>query len=144
MKNKEQKYFSVMGLFIDKSSKANSQDQYEEKIILVKALDENEAEILSLKYFKKFEDDDFIFLNKTEVCPLFDKPKNGKEIFWRRRISKLSPEEYESKYWGDGKPLNCEDENWAHSWFNLDNIHSGCYNCSTVKKGKLWRKKKRS
>jgi len=142
MKNKEKKYFSVIGLFIDKPSKANSQDQYEEKIILVKALDENEAEILSLKYFEKFEDDDFIFLNKIEVCPLFDKPKNGKEIFWRRRISKLSAEEYESKYWGDGKPLNCEDENWAHSWFNLDGVNSGCYNCSTVKKGNLRMKKK--
>ena len=37
-------------------------------------------------------------------------------------------------------PENCETVGQTHSWFNIDDRSSGCYNCRTRVRGRLWGK----
>jgi hypothetical protein len=33
---------------------------------------------------------------------------------------------------------DCEQAGNTHRWFNIDGMHSGCYNCRVVRQGQLW------
>jgi hypothetical protein len=36
------------------------------------------------------------------------------------------------------KGQDCEAVGGVHSWYNLDDIRSGCYHCEIVRQGRLW------
>jgi len=36
------------------------------------------------------------------------------------------------------KTENCEAVSADHWWYNIDDEHSGCYNCEMIKPGRLW------
>jgi hypothetical protein len=36
------------------------------------------------------------------------------------------------------KGQDCEAVGGVHSWYNLDDISSGCYHCKIVRQGRLW------
>jgi hypothetical protein len=38
------------------------------------------------------------------------------------------------------KGTDCEMVGAEHTWYNVDNVHSGCYYCRVVKEGQLWKK----
>jgi hypothetical protein len=33
---------------------------------------------------------------------------------------------------------DCEQAGATHRWFNIDDVHSGCYNCRVIREGRLW------
>ena len=37
------------------------------------------------------------------------------------------------------KGEDCESKGGWHRWYNQDGAHSGCYHCTVVAEGKLWR-----
>jgi len=37
------------------------------------------------------------------------------------------------------KGKDCEISGGEHDWYNKDDVHSACYHCQVVRKGKLWR-----
>lgn len=36
------------------------------------------------------------------------------------------------------KGRDCESVKAEHSWYNIDNLSSGCYHCEVRRKGRLW------
>ena len=38
-------------------------------------------------------------------------------------------------------PADCEASGGWHRWYNMDGSQSGCYHCSVVGKGRLWKRK---
>ena len=37
------------------------------------------------------------------------------------------------------KGRDCEAKGGQHEWYNIDNENSGCYHCSVVCNGELWK-----
>ena len=133
-------WFTAKGIFLHKSQLENQKQWYEERIILLKAKDETEA----LKYANE-EAKDYIkdldgtnFIEIVNVYALYDEEISDKcEIFSSKTISLLEAQDYLETFYPEA-PEDCEKIGEKHSWHNLDNENSACYNCLVTRKGKLW------
>ncbi len=133
------KWFSVKGVFLHEPQAKNMKQWYEERIILLKAKGrktalrraQNEAQ----SYCKGLDGTQLVKI--TEVFLLYLEPGDKAEVFSSKTISRLEPEEFLETFYPT-TPENCETIGEEHSWHNIDNKKSGCYNCLMVRKGKLW------
>lgn len=141
-KKKKENWYGAKGLFKHLYGHKNLKDKYEEAVFVLKAASVDEAEQRASKLFNEYanEENGINFTGHYEICPLYHSVRNGSEVYWSMRISRLSPKKYVEKYWNEGKPDSCDERGWTHVWYNKDNKTSGCYNCKEVRKGKLWKK----
>lgn len=138
---KKKDWYSAKGLFLHRTGGVPpKQKRYEESIIILRASSEVEAEGKARKLFRKRQMEGVSFLNELEICPLFDDPKIGAEVYWLLRLSPLSVKRYVATHWDDGKPRSCRSRGWDHHWYNAGKKRSGCYNCYERRKGELWKK----
>ena len=133
-------WFTAKGIFLHKSQLKNQKQWYEERIILLKAKDEKEAlkyaDEEAKNYIKDLDGTKFIEI--TDIYALYDEEISDKcEIFSCKMISHLKPQEYLEKFYPNTLE-DCEKIGEKHSWHNLDNENSACYNCLVTRKGKLW------
>ena len=130
-------WYSAKGLFKHLNTRTpKKQTRYEESIIILRAADEKGAEKTARDIYRKAAQKDFVFLKEIEICPIFDDPASGTEVYWFQRLSPLSAKAYVKGFWDDGKPRNCHSVGWKHLWYNRDNKRSGCYNCYTTRVGR--------
>ena len=140
--SKELDWYNAKGLFKHVNDDKDMKDKYEETVFVLKAGSEDDAMERAIKLFNGYADEDIgiMFTGHYEICRLFEPVKNGSEVYWSMRISRLSPKKYVERYWNEGRPDSCDEKGWTHVWYNKDNKNSGCFNCNEVRKGQLWKK----
>lgn len=134
------KWFTAKGIYLHEPEYLNAKQWYEERIILLKAKNEDEALRFAKKeaidYVKDLEGSKFIEI--TDVHELYDEEISDKcEVFSSKTISLLKPQDYLETFY-QNTPEDCETINEKHSWRNLDDENSACYNCLVKRKGRLW------
>ncbi len=134
------KWFTAKGIFLHKSQLANQKQWYEERIVLLKA--ESEKKVLKCAkkeakdYIKDLDGTEFIKI--TEIYALYEEKIGDKcEIFSSKTISVLESQDYSETFYPN-TPEDYEANGEKHSWHNLDNKNSACYNCLVKRKGRLW------
>jgi len=136
----ENKWFTAKGIFLHAAQIKNQKQSYEERIVLLKAKSEKKALKRANKEAKDYVKDlkDTKFIEITDVYALYEVEIGDKcEIFSSKTISHLEPQVYlETLY--PNTPEDCTAYGEEHSWHNLDNKNSACYNCLVIRKGKLW------
>jgi len=136
----ENKWFTAKGIFLHKAQIKNQKQWYEERIILLKAKGEKEALKIANKEAKDYikDLDGSKFIKITELYILYEENIGNKsEIFSSKTISLLEPDDYLETFYPN-TPEDCEANGEKHSWHNLDNKNSACYNCLVERKGRLW------
>ena len=141
----KKEWFSAKGIFLHEpwAWARNMKQWYEERIVLLKAKSEKEAWKRAKKEAKEYvkDLDGTHFIEITEVCTLYeDKIGDKIEVFSTKNISLLQPDEYLETFYPT-TPKDCEANGEQHSWHNLDNKYSACYNCLVKRKGQLWKTK---
>lgn len=134
------KWFTAKGIFYHKSQVKAQKQWYEERIVLLKAESEKEALKQANKEAKEYINDleDTMFIEITDVFALYEEEPGDKcEIFSSKTISLLKPQDYLEAFYPN-TPQDCEANGEEHSWHNLDNKNSACYNCLVKREGKLW------
>lgn len=130
-------WYSAKGLFKHLDSRTpKKQTRFEESIVILRATDEGSARKVARNIFHKAAQKDFLFLKQIEICPLFDDPASGAEVYWFQKLSPLSAKGYVKRFWDDGKPRNCHRLGWKHHWYNRGKNRSGCYNCYASRVGR--------
>jgi len=136
----KENWFTAKGIFLHKAQLKNQKQWYEERIVLLKAKDEREALKLANKEAKDYVKDlaDTTLVDITEIYELYEKDIDNKvEIFSSKTISTLKPNDYLETFYPNTLE-DCEAIGEKHSWHNLDNKNSACYNCLVTRKGELW------
>jgi hypothetical protein len=138
-------WFSATGLFIHRFPVPGCVTQFEERVVIVEAENEDHAERLILAEFSEYASDDAgIELLDEYYLQEIEQPHGSKvvEVASTMRVSPLEPQEYIDRYWCDLRPDSCDQVGWNHAWFNVDNESSRCYNCLEVRPGKPWKQQK--
>ena len=136
----DNKWFTAKGIFLHKPEYLNANQWYEERIVLLKAIDEKEA----LKYADE-EAKNYIkdlagtkFIEIIDVYSFYEEEVGDKcEVFSSKTISLLKPQDYLERFYPNALE-DCEANGEKHSWHNLDGKNSACYNCLVRRKGRLW------
>ncbi len=136
----ENNWFTAKGIFLHEPELSNTNQWYEERIILLKAKNETRAlEIANAEakdYVKELEGTKFIEI--IDVYSLYDEEISDKcEVFSSKTISHLKPQDYLKAFYPNTTE-DCEAIGENHSWHNLDGENSACYNCLVKRKGRLW------
>lgn len=142
----KKKWFSAKGIFLHAPRVKNMKQWYEERIVLLRAKSEKEAWKRAKKEAKEYvkDLDETHFIEITEVCDIGslnfyeNKIDDKTELFSSKNISLLEPNEYLETFYPT-TPKDCEANGEQHSWHNLDNKYSTCYNCLVKRKGQLWK-----
>jgi len=136
-------WFAIKCIFRHPDIKIGPRQWYEERIILVKsdndenAMDKGEKEA---KQYAKGCSDGCEFTGHVEAWHLFDdKIEDLTEIYFDKHLSNLSSEKYIKRYFPADVMDDCQKHRLKHRWYNKDNKNSGCYNCRVVKEGQLWK-----
>ena len=136
----KESWYSAKCIFLHAETESGHRQMYEERIILLKAPDfdeaigraENEAE----SYGR--ESDGCKYLGYADVFLLYDERIGDKtEIYSSLRRSSLGPKPYLEQFY-PVEPDDCEAVGETHKWYNLDNVRSACYHCKIVRDGQLW------
>jgi hypothetical protein len=138
----KEEWYTAKGIFLHDSKYENAKPKYEERVVLLKATSEKDA----LKQAKKDAKacvkglDGVHLIQIVDVWRPYDqgKLKPGAELFVSMVVSEMEPDEYIKTFYADA-PEDCETLGDKHSWHNLDGKRSACYNCLTIRKGKLWK-----
>ena len=131
---KNMQWYSATGVFKHERDNTEFVPQFEERTVIVKSSNKQEAEAKILKEFQDYACDGVSFLNHYEVEELFDDPSEDViEVTSFIRVSKLKDQDYLKAYRTDLRPKNCEDRNWNHHWYTKDEKRSACYNCEQLK-----------
>ena len=134
------KWFTAKGIFLHKPKIKNQKQSFEERIVLLKAKDKNDALKRANKEAKEYikDLDGTKFIEITDVYELYEENIGDKcEIFSSKTISLLEPNNYLETFYPNTQE-DCEATGEEHSWRNLDNENSACYNCLVIRKGRLW------
>ena len=133
-------WFTAKGIFLHKSQIPNQKQWYEARIVLLKAESEKKALKSAYKEAKDYvkDLDETAFIAISDVYELYEILSNKCEVFSSKTISNLESTKYLENFYPDS-PENCEVNGEQHSWHNLDNKNSACYNCLVKRKGKLWK-----
>lgn len=137
------KWFGAIGLFRHEYGEIDRVSQYEERTVIVQALDEGAARDLVLNEFRRYaaELEGGRFLDQYVVNEICDVP-NGPvtEVASLMRVTDLDPDTYIDRYWSDLRPSSCDQLGWTHVWHNAGRGRSNCYNCREGRAGELWKK----
>ena len=137
----ELKWFSAKQVFLHKPNNEKIKPWYEERIILLRAVDHDNAAGNALKNGREYCDgDDEIcnFLGLIDTFELFDSEiEDGAEVYSNKTISSLNEGEFISHYYPD-ITKDCEQIGEKHYWHNTDGNSSACYNCKIIREGRLW------
>jgi hypothetical protein len=134
-------WFGSIGLFRHTFKNANAVPQFEERVVILRSKNRSTAKRKVLSEYRSYAKTAGIeFLKEFTLDELSDAPGlKVVEVTSLMRASNLSRQDYLKKHWFDLKPRSCTDVEWKHAWHNKGGKISGCYNCSTVRKGELWK-----
>jgi len=133
------KWFGSIGLFLHKYQDPRRIPKYELRTTICQARSQKIAEARFLREFADYAQDGTRFLEQWQVVDLYGAPgRIPLETSYQMITTDLSPKEFIKVHWLGDRPQSCEEMGWTHSWHNLDNRRSGCFNCRTVRKGRLW------
>jgi Domain of unknown function (DUF4288) len=137
----DKKWYSAKQIFLHQHVNKNIKSWYEERIILISAESEEDANRQALRDAEEYCISDYgpcNFLGLIEIYGLYETELEDKtEIFSSKTISSLNPNDYILKFYPDS-PTDCEKVGDKHYWHNKDGKNSACYNCQVEREGKFW------
>jgi hypothetical protein len=134
-------WWSAIGLFRHTYGNGRKIPQYEERVVVVAAVNRENAESKVLRAFGEYaaNNEGIEFLGEYEIQEILDELGDKVvEVATTMRISQMAVETYVEQYWSDLRPASCDNVGWTHVWYNRDEKTSGCYNCLEVHDGRLW------
>ena len=115
---------------------------FEERVVMVPAKDDDEAQQKIIADFREYGDgkDGCEFMGQFEIKEMYDPPSEEViEVASTTRVTDIDPHEYIDRFWGDLRPISCDEVGKRHAWYNAGNGKSRCYNCKTNADGELWK-----
>ncbi len=140
----ELNWFSAKQIFLHKPDNEKIKPWYEERIIIVKAENEQNAIDKALKNGSDYclnDDETCYFIGIVDNFELYDSEIDDEiEVYSKKIMSSLNSNEFISHFYPDS--LNdCEAVGENHYWHNKDGKNSACYNCQIEREGRLWESK---
>ena len=126
--------YSAQCIFLHRDKGHGPRQMYEERIILVRARNADDAieraEQEAREYCRDLVDCEYLgYVNLFEIYD--EELTDGAEIFANMQQSDLRPEDYLNLHYPAG-PDDCEPLGQAHRWHKVDEKRSGCYHCKVI------------
>ncbi len=137
----DKKWFSAKQIFLHEPNIKKIKPWYEERIILIKADNDDEAISKAIEDGNEYCKSDIetcSFLGLVDDFELYESEIEDRvEVYSKKVISSLDCNNFLSHFYPDS-PNDCEKDGEEHFWHNKDGKKSACYNCQIEREGKLW------
>ena len=121
--------FSCIALFVHTCDNPNRVAQFEERVLMVAASSEKEAEQLFLSEIAEYAVDGTEFLDEYQIREMYPSENRVIEVASSMKVFPGSHTDYVAKHWYDQRPENCESVGWSHVKYKRNELSLSCYNC---------------
>ena len=135
------KWHTAKVLFRHKARKNARRQMYEERIVLLRAVNFDSAEKKAIADATKYATalGSCEFVEVLEIYSLDDTSPLGEfdEIYSRMYSSNLAPQQFTRTFFPPNHLDDCEQHGLKHRWFKKDESMDGCYHCLQTRPSKI-------
>ena len=130
---KSKTWYSAQSIFLHRDTGSGPRQQYEERVVLVRARGIRKAMKVALREAKSYAKDlpGCTFTGYINVFRPFDKPQHLAELFSAMHQSEAAADEYLEAHY-PREPKSCENLGREHRLYNRGRGSSACYHCAIV------------